>query len=123
MALREIRASWRRLLFFFVCVAIGVGAIVMLRSIIQNVRGQLVRESRALIASHVVVSANRRWTPDVLADLEKRFATAPILSRQESIEVVSMVRPPDGAGSPVARMVELRGVQDGFPFYGAVVLQ
>ena len=32
MALREIRASWRRLLFFFVCVAIGVGAIVMLRS-------------------------------------------------------------------------------------------
>jgi len=31
MALREIRSSWRRLLFFFVCVAIGVGAIVMLR--------------------------------------------------------------------------------------------
>ena len=25
MALREIRASWRRLLFFFVCVAVGVG--------------------------------------------------------------------------------------------------
>ena len=25
MALREIRASWKRLLFFFVCIAIGVG--------------------------------------------------------------------------------------------------
>ena len=25
MALREIRASWQRLLFFFVCIAIGVG--------------------------------------------------------------------------------------------------
>ena len=123
MALREIRASWRRLLFFFVCVAIGVGAIVMLRSIIQNVREQLMRESRSLIASDVMVSTNRPWTPDVLADLEKRFATAPIVARQQSIEVASMVRPPDGKGAAVARMVELRGVQDGFPFYGAVVLQ
>ena len=28
MVSRELRASWRRLLFFFICVAIGVGAIV-----------------------------------------------------------------------------------------------
>ena len=28
MAVREMRASWRRLLFFFICLSIGVGAIV-----------------------------------------------------------------------------------------------
>ena len=39
MALRETRSSWQRLLFFFVCLAIGVGAIVTLRSVIQSVRG------------------------------------------------------------------------------------
>ena len=33
MAARELRSSWRRLLFFFICVAVGVGAIVALRSI------------------------------------------------------------------------------------------
>ena len=38
MALREIRASWQRLLFFFICIAIGVGSIVALRSVIQSVR-------------------------------------------------------------------------------------
>ena len=43
MALREIRSSWRRLVFFFVCVAIGVGSIVLLRSVIQTVRGTLAR--------------------------------------------------------------------------------
>jgi putative ABC transport system permease protein len=123
MALREVRASWRRLLFFFVCVAVGVGAIVMLRSIIQNVREQLVKQSRALISADVVVGTNRPWAPDVRADLEKRFATVPITARQETIEVATMVRPPDGKGSSVARMVELRGVQAGFPFYGTVVLQ
>ena len=57
-----------------------------------------------------------------LADLEKRFAAAPVRARQETIELASMVRPPDGQGSAAARMVELRGVQAGFPFYGTVVL-
>src|SRR5436309_6808595 len=123
MALREVRASWRRLLFFFVCVAIGVGAIVMLRSVIQTVRTTLTRESRALISADVAVGTNRAWTPELRADLEKRFAAAPIIARQETIEVASMVRPLEGRGSDVAKMVELRGVQEGFPFYGTVVLQ
>jgi putative ABC transport system permease protein len=123
MAWREIRASWRRLIFFFVCVAIGVGAIVALRSMIQTVRNGLTRESRALIAGDVAIATNRPWTPEVRADLEKRFATAPIEARQETIEVATMVRPPDGKGASVARMVELRGVQAGFPFYGKVILE
>jgi putative ABC transport system permease protein len=123
MALREIRASWRRLLFFFVCVAIGVGAIVMLRSVIQTVHATLARESKALIGADVVVGTNRPWTPELRADLDKRFATAPITARQETIEVATMVRPAEGKGAEVARMVELRGVQAGFPFYGTVVLQ
>jgi putative ABC transport system permease protein len=123
MAWREIRSSWRRLVFFFVCVAIGVGAIVALRSMIQTVRNGLARESRGLIAGDVAIGTNRPWSPDVRADLEKRFATAPIVERQETVDVATMVRPPDGLGAPVARMVELRGVQPGFPFYGKVLLQ
>ena len=62
MAVRETRASWRRLLFFFVCVAIGVGAIVALRSVIQSVRGVVTGEARALIAGDVVISTSRGWT-------------------------------------------------------------
>jgi putative ABC transport system permease protein len=123
MAWREIRASWRRMVFFFVCVAIGVGAIVALRSMIQTVRNGLTRESRSLIAADVAIATNRAWTPEIRADLEKRFSTAPILARQETVDVATMVRPPDGTGAAIARMVELRGVQAGFPFYGKVLLQ
>jgi len=36
MARRELRASWRRLLFFFACIAVGVGAIAAGRSMLQN---------------------------------------------------------------------------------------
>jgi putative ABC transport system permease protein len=123
MAVREVRASWRRLLFFFVCVAIGVGAIVALRSMIQTIRTGLSREARALIGGDVVIGTNRGWTPDLRAAIERRLSEAPITARQEAVEVASMVRPEEGHGAPIARMVELRGVQPGFPFYGSIVVQ
>ena len=121
MAVREFRASWRRLLFFFVCVAVGVGAIVALRSVIQNVRAALVREARTLTASDVLVSTNRPWDEETRGVLERRLGAARVLARTESIETASMARPTDPAKSRV-RMVELQGVQAGYPLYGEVRL-
>ena len=123
MAAREIRASWRRLLFFFVCVAIGVGAIVALRSMIQNVRTDLAGEARALIAGDVAIATNRPWTDDLRAAIDRRLSEAPVEARQDAVEVATMVRPEEGRGAATAKMVELRGVQAGFPLYGRVVLQ
>ena len=57
MAAREMRASWHRLLFFFVCIAIGVGAIVAIRSVIQSVRQTFAGEARSLIAADAIVAA------------------------------------------------------------------
>ncbi len=121
MVARELRASWRRLLFFFVCVAIGVAAIVTLRSIIQSLRSGLMSEARATIASDVIVQSNRPWTPDVRNDLEQLLGSAPVQDRSESIETATMVRAE--SGNAVARMVELRGVEAGYPFYGSFILQ
>ena len=118
---RELRASWRRLLFFFICVAIGVAAIVTLRSIIQSIRTGLMREARGTIAADVLVQSSRAWTPDVRADLERQLAAAPVEARIEAIETATMVRAE--RGQAVARMVELRGVQDGYPFYGTLALR
>ena len=120
MLARELRSSWRRLLFFFVCVAIGVGAIVALRSVIQSVRAGLVSEARSIIASDVLISTNRPWTDEVKASLEGRLKGPEVLQRLDAIETATMVRGEQGAA---ARMVELRGVQPGFPLYGHIVLE
>ena len=53
MAMREIRSSWRRLLFFFVCIAVGVASIVAIRSVIQSVREGLTREARAMTGAEI----------------------------------------------------------------------
>jgi len=121
MTVRELRASWKRLLFFFVCVAIGVGAIVALRSVIQNVRAGMVREARAMMAADIRIGTNRPWTPELLKTIDERLAAAPVLERTEAIETATMVRA-EGAGE-VARMVELRAVQPAFPLYGTIELE
>jgi putative ABC transport system permease protein len=123
MAAREVRSSWRRLLFFFVCVAIGVGAIVMLRSVIQTVRETLTREARSRLGADVVVGTNRPWTPELRQLLDARVANAPVRGRVDTIDVATLVRPAEGHGAEAARMVELRGVEAAFPFYGEVTLQ
>jgi putative ABC transport system permease protein len=120
MSVREFRASWRRLLFFFLCVAVGVGAIVMLRSVIQSLRHGLMREARAMIASDVIVQTNRAWTPELRGRIDAILSEAPILAETESIETPTMVRPEQGTA--VARMVELRGIEAAFPFYGTLAL-
>ena len=121
MTVREIRASWRRLVFFFVCVAIGVGAIIGVRSIIQSARDALLRESRTLLAADVLVQSREAWTEETRALADGRLDTAPVLERIESVETATMVRPADPAKA-VAKMVELRGVEPGFPFYGTLEL-
>jgi putative ABC transport system permease protein len=121
MAVRETRSSWRRLLFFFVCIAVGVAAIVALRSVIQSVRDVIARESRSLTAGDVVIGTNRDWPADARRTIDRRLAEAGATARTETLETPTMARPADGR--LVSKMVELRAVQPEFPLYGTLTLQ
>ena len=120
MVRREIRASWQRLLFFFLCIAIGVASIVAIRSVIQNVRAGLTRETRALTGADVVVTGNRPFTPAVLQRVEQERRAGRVGVVAEAAEMPTMVRPAQGS---IAKMVELRAVQPSFPLYGTLTLQ
>ncbi len=120
MALRETRAAWKRLLFFFLCIAVGVSAIVVLRSVIQNIREVFGREARSLVAADVLISSPTAWSLEAKETIQRRLTEFGALVSTESIETPTMSRPVDGR--PVARMVELRAVQREFPLYGAVGL-
>src|SRR5512145_142057 len=96
MAVREIRASWRRLLFFFVCIAVGVASIVAIRSVIQNVRGGLTSEARALTGGDVVITGNNEFTPVVREAVERMQRAGRVTAASESIEMPTMVRAAGG---------------------------
>lgn len=118
MAWREVRASGARLLFFFLCVAVGVAAIVALRSVVQEVRTTLMREARDIVGADLVVQSTRPWPEDVRATLDARFSQARVRDRMEVVETATMA-----VFGEQAQLVELRGVSAGFPYYGAIQLQ
>ena len=121
MALRELRASWRRLMFFFLCVAVGVGGIVTLRSLIQNVRVALTSEARSLTAGDVYIRTDQALADETRAAIDTRLSELANVDRTETIDTTTMVRLLD-ADSVRTKVVELRGVQSEFPFYGQFAL-
>jgi putative ABC transport system permease protein len=120
MAAREIRASWQRLLFFFVCIAVGVASIVAIRSVIQSVREGLTREARAMTGADVVVRSDRPLGDKVRSSVEQARESGRVGTVSEAIEIATMVRPPNAT---MTRMVELRAVQQAFPLYGTMTLR
>jgi putative ABC transport system permease protein len=122
MAVRETRASWRRLLFFFVCIAVGVAAIVTLRSVIQSVREVFGQEARTLIAADVLISTNRPWTAEARRTIDQRLSQFGATGRTDTVETPTMVRPADRRKS-ATRMAELRAIGPEFPLYGTMTLE
>src|SRR5688572_17511194 len=120
MAVREIRASWQRLLFFFVCIAVGVASIVAIRSVIQSVREGLTHEARAMTGADVVVRSDRPLGDKVRSSVEQAREIGRVGTVSEAIEIATMVRPPNAT---MTRMVELRAVQAAYPLYGTMTLR
>lgn len=122
LARRELRASWRRLLFFFLCIGVGVGSIVALRSMIQSLNRAVAGEARALMTADVQADTTREWSAEALAAIA-RVARPPLVeARTETIEAPTMLRPSDAAREG-ALMVEVKGVESGFPLYGEFLLE
>src|SRR5947209_19272935 len=93
LARRELRSSWKRLLFFFLCIGVGVGSIVSLRSMIQNLNRDVTGQARELMRADVQVETTREWPEDVLAKINRAAPTPPVAARTETIDAPP-TRPP-----------------------------
>ncbi len=119
---REIRSSWQRLLFFFLCIALGVGSVVALRSLIQNLTQAVGTDARALMTADLEVSSTSDFSPDDLSKIESITAASGIVEeRNEAITASVMARPSDPANDNV-EFVELKGIEPPFPLVGTFLL-
>lgn len=119
---REIRSSWRRLIFFFLCIAIGVGSVVALRSLIQNLGKAVTGDARALMTADVEVSTTNPFAPAEIAKIEEVIAKYPIVeARNEAITTATMARPADLTREGLL-FTELKGIERPFPLVGNFTL-
>jgi putative ABC transport system permease protein len=119
LTLREIRSSWRRLLFFFVCIGIGVGSIVALRSLVSNLNRAIASEARNSLTADVEVSSTAPFSEAEIAAINRAVAANQnsVEARDESILTSTMARPADETKSG-SMMLELKGVEPTFPLVG-----
>jgi Predicted ABC-type transport system involved in lysophospholipase L1 biosynthesis, permease component len=122
LTLREIRSSWRRLLFFFLCIALGVGSVVGLRSLIQNLTRAVGTDARALMTADIEISSTSDFTPAEIVKIEDTVSRSGIADgRNEAMTAAVMARPVV-AGNDKVKFVELKGIEPPFPLVGNFVL-
>lgn len=120
MAWRETRAAWRHFLYFFVCIALGVGALVGIGLFASSLEQTVIREARGLLGGDVEIRTSRAVSSKgraVLESLESRGIAWVHVS-----ELVAMAAAADGA-TPTTQIVELKAAPETYPLYGELVTE
>jgi putative ABC transport system permease protein len=74
LALAESRGAWRRFVFFVVCIAIGVGAMMTVKSFSSLIGTAIQGESKGLLAANLEIKS--RWEQN-LDDIKFQKAALP----------------------------------------------
>lgn len=118
--LRESRGMQGRILFFVVCLGIGVAAIVCVAGLGAGIEAGIRREARQLLAADLSIRGFREPTSELLEFLDAR----PGISRTSVKEMVTMIATPGRAGAPGrSQLVELKAVGKEYPFYGELQIE
>lgn len=113
-AIREARASARRLGIYMVTITLGVAALVAINGYRENAQRSVREEARNLLGADVKLSAGRPLGEPVRALLDSAGAAGIPVADVVGTVTVAL------AGNGNTRLVQLRAVTGGYPFYGAV---
>lgn len=110
MAWRDSRTYRRRLLLYMSSIILGTAALVSIRTLGDSMRTAIDLESRALLGADLEISTRQAFSDSAEVFLRNLGGEQ---SRQASF--VSMVAFPRSASS---RLVNVRALEGGFPYYG-----
>src|SRR5437899_12947624 len=95
MAWRETRAAWRHFAYFFVCIALGVAALVGVDLFAANLERAIQREARSLMAAEVELRTTRPLASE--ADGVRMKLDGRGIARIQDSGVAAIVAGPSGA--------------------------
>ena len=115
LALAESRGAWRRFIFFIVCIAIGVGAMMTVKSFSSLIGTAIQGESKGLLAADLEIKS--RWEQN-LDDIKFQKAALPPETQFQFIkELHAMALYSETNGGKASLLVELKSVPAQAPFY------
>jgi putative ABC transport system permease protein len=123
MVWRETRGSWRHFVYFLVCIAVGVGALVSVSLFAAHVDRAVTKEARGLLGGDLEIRASRALSAKALAVLSEVSARG--IETTHVSELVAMAAHTEGSAEPghSTQIVELKAVEAAYPFYGKLALE
>jgi len=110
MAWRDSRASRRKLIFFSCSIVLGIAALTAVGSLGSNLERAIEEQAKSLLGADLVIGSRQPFG----AEEDQLFRE---IGGEQSREVslTSMIFFPNGKGT---RLVQVRALEGGFPFYG-----
>ena len=118
MAWRETRGAHRHFVYFLVCITVGVAALVGVQSFADSLTLAIARSAKSLLGADVEIRATRPLSPGSAAVVAGLTREGVAVTRVR--ELVAMAQAGAGPRAPV-QLVELKAVEQGYPFYGRLV--
>ncbi len=115
MARRQWRAALRRLGVYMASITVGVAALVALHSFRSDVVRTIQAENRTLLGGDVRIGANRPLPDSVTAIIDSLVADGAEAARVTGLLTMALAE-----DNGRTRLVQLRGVEAGFPYHGRV---
>lgn len=103
--------------FFFLLIltlTLGTGGILGIHLVSGEVRERLSQNAHELLSSDISLSSRRQIPGEVEKDI-RNFFSSRSKSSYELVDIYSMAQHP---ASGQSRLVEIRGIQENYPFYG-----
>ena len=115
LAWRESRTARRRLALYMSSIAFGVAALVAIDSFAGNVTRSIREQSRTLLGGDMALQARAAFPAVVDTLLDSLRANKVSTSRVTTFASMALAEPSGGT-----RLVQVRAVSAGYPFYGAI---
>jgi putative ABC transport system permease protein len=113
LALREGQSALRRIGVFAASIALGVGTLVAIHGLREDMKDSLGDESQSLLGADVRFGANAAFSESVVGFLDSLGAAGAPTSSVTT--VLSMVM---ATKNEAVRLLQVRGIEGGYPFYG-----
>jgi putative ABC transport system permease protein len=122
MAWRETRGAWRHFLYFFACIAIGVGALVGVSLFGTNMERAVTREARGLLGGDLEIRLTRPLSLEGEAVLNSLSERHMVFTHVSELVAMAARAAPGPVMTQSTQIIELKAVESAYPLYGAIRL-
>jgi putative ABC transport system permease protein len=121
LMLAESRGAWKRMFFFILCIAVGVGAVMTVKSFSNMVQETIQGQAKGLLAADIVIKGSWEQGENDITYQEKILPLGTQFLFLKELHGMAQFKNPDSpekSGSLITELKSIPLVGAQYPFYG-----